>query len=160
MSKIFLIILVCCLMVVGLVGTLAPILPGIPLIYLAFLIYGLLTHWSDYGLHFMIIWGIVTLLLVVIDYYAGALGAKKYGASSAGVWGAFIGGILGVIFLGFLGIILGPVLGAFAGELLSGKSKASALQASWGTLIGFLAGSMLKVITGLVMIGSFIWQIW
>lgn len=160
MSKILLIILICCLMVIGLVGTLIPILPGLPLIYFAFLIYGLLTHWQDYGIPFMLIWGMITFLLVIIDYYAGALGAKKYGASSAGIWGAVIGGILGVIFLGFLGIILGPIFGAFTGELLSGKSKASALQASWGTFIGFLAGSMLNVITALVMIGSFIWQIW
>jgi uncharacterized protein YqgC (DUF456 family) len=70
-----------------------------------------------------------------------------------------IGGIFGVIFLGFLGIIAGPFIGAFCAELLSGKSGISALRASWGTLLGFLAGSLLKIIIGLIMIGSFIWQI-
>jgi uncharacterized protein YqgC (DUF456 family) len=51
-------------------------------------------------------------------------------------------------------------LGAFCGELLSGKPHSSALRSSWGTLVGFLAGSLLKVIVGFSMIGSFIWQIW
>ncbi len=160
MSEILWILLACSLMLVGLVGTLVPILPGIPIIYLAFVVYGLGTSWRDFGPSFMIIWGIVTLLLIFIDYYAGALGARKYGASSAGVWGAIVGGFLGVIFLGFLGIIFGPVLGAFTGELLAGKSKASAAQASWGTFIGFLAGSLLKLLIGIIMVGSFIWQIW
>ena len=160
MNKIILLIIVNSLMLAGLAGTFLPLVPGLPLIYLAFLVYGFFTGWIDYGFNFMLVWGIITLLLMFLDYYTGALGAKKYGASPAGIWGAIIGGFLGVIFLGFLGIIAGPFLGAFVGELLSGKTHTSALRSSWGTFVGYLAGSLFKVIIGLIMIGSFIWQVW
>ena len=160
MNIVILVIIVSSLMVAGLAGTFLPLLPGLPLIYLAFVVYGFFTSWVDYGINFMLVWGIITLLISFLDYYAGALGAKKYGASPAGIWGAIIGGILGIIFLGFLGIIAGPFLGAFIGEILAGKTQSSALRASWGTFIGYLTGTMVKVIIGLIMIGTFIWQVW
>lgn len=141
----------------GLVGTIIPMLPGIPMIYTGFIIYGLGSHWKDYGVNAMIFWGVITVFMVFLDYYAGALGAKKYGASMAGIWGSIIGGILGVIFLGFVGIIFGPLIGAVAGELLSGKSQKAAWKSGWGTLIGFLAGSLFKLIVGFTMVGTFFW---
>jgi uncharacterized protein YqgC (DUF456 family) len=87
MNKVILLVFVGSIMFFGLLGTLLPMIPGLPLIYLAFLVYGLLTGWVDYGLNFMMVWGMITLLLLFIANYAGALGAKKYGASTAGIWG-------------------------------------------------------------------------
>ncbi len=159
MLEIFLKTLSILTMAVGLAGTVIPMLPGIPLIYLGYIIYGIATSWQNYGQDAMIFWGVVTVLSVLLDYYAGALGAKKYGASKAGVWGAIIGGILGIIFLGFIGIIVGPILGALAAELLAGKAPKEALKSGWGSFIGFLAGSLFKVIIGFIMIGTFIWWI-
>lgn len=159
MLEIFLITLSILTMAVGLAGTVIPMLPGIPLIYLGYIIYGIATSWQNYGQNAMIFWGVITVLTVLLDYYAGALGAKKYGASKAGVWGAIIGGILGIIFLGFIGIIVGPILGALAAELLAGKTLKEALKSGWGSFIGFLAGSLFKVIIGFIMIGTFIWWI-
>ncbi len=147
------------IMLVGLIGTIVPMIPGIPLIYLGFLIYGLFNHWIDYGAGAMAFWGVLTILSVVLDYYAGAIGAKKYGASRAGIWGAIIGGVLGILFLGFIGILAGPFIGAVTGELLVGRSGNSALRSGWGTLIGFLAGSLFKIILALAMIGSFLWWV-
>jgi len=146
-------------MLIGLIGTIVPMIPGIPLIYLGFLIYGLGNHWVDYGAGAMLFWGVVTLLSVIVDYYAGAVGAQKFGASRAGVWGAVLGGIFGVLFLGFVGILVGPFIGAVAGELLSGRSGGEALRSGWGTLLGFFAGSLFKVIVALVMVGTFIWWV-
>jgi uncharacterized protein YqgC (DUF456 family) len=107
----------------------------------------------------MIFWGIVTLMMVWLDYYSGAIGARKYGASAGGIWGSILGGIVGVIFLGFVGILIGPFLGAILGELLSGKSHTAAVRSGWGTVVGLLAGSLFKLIIASVMIGTFLWQI-
>jgi uncharacterized protein YqgC (DUF456 family) len=159
MTHVLLIIATLIVMIVGLAGTILPMLPGIPLIYLGLIIYGVGTGWQVYSVNFMLFWGVVTILMVLLDYYAGAIGARKYGASSAGVWGSILGGILGIIFLGFIGIIVGPFWGAFVGELLSGKSRAHALRAGWGTFIGFVAGSLFKIVVGCIMIGNFIWKI-
>ncbi len=159
MSDVLLFIIVFSIMILGLAGTILPMLPGIPLIYLGFIIYGLLTGWTDFAAGYMVLWGIVTILMVLLDYYAGAIGARRYGASAAGVWGSILGGIVGIIFLGFLGIILGPFIGAIAGEILSGKSHQHAFRAGWGTFIGFVAGSLFKIMVGCIMIGSFIWKV-
>ncbi|UCF64303.1 MAG: DUF456 domain-containing protein [bacterium] len=159
MSQTLLTVITLLIMLVGLAGTIIPFVPGIPLIYGGFILYGLLDGWTRFSTSFMIFWGSVTGLMVLLDYYAGAIGARRYGASAAGVWGSIIGGILGVIFLGFIGILVGPFVGAVVGELLSGKTRQSALRSGWGTFIGFLAGSLFKLVVGCVMIGSFLWQL-
>jgi uncharacterized protein len=159
MSHFLFLVLSLLIMIVGLAGTLLPVVPGIPLIYFGYVIYGLASHWTDYGQNAMIFWGIVTILMVALDYYAGALGAKKYGASAAGIWGSIIGGILGVVFLSFIGLLIGPFLGAVAGELLAGKSRSEAWRSGWGAFVGFLAGSLVKIVVGISMIGTFLWWV-
>ena len=44
------------------------------------------------------------------------------------------------------GIIFGPFIGAIAGELLGGRDLPHAIKAGIGSLIGFLLGTLLKVI--------------
>ena len=56
------------------------------------------------------------------------------------------GTILGLFFMPW-GIIIGPFLGAVIGELIGGnKDLAHALRAGIGCLIGFLVGTLLKVV--------------
>lgn len=155
----FLLILSIIVILIGLIGTIAPMLPGIPLIYLAYIIWGLASGWKDYGSTTMIILGVVTFVSVLVDYYAGAAGAKKYGASTPGVVGAFLGAIFGVIFFNIPGLILGPFLGAVLGEMISGKTQREVLRAGWGAFLGFLAGSFFKIIVGLIMAIMFVYFI-
>ena len=93
------------LMLVGLLGTLAPWLPGVPLIYAIYLVYGVVTHWQSYGMGVMAVLGAVTAGVMLLDFYAGALGAKKFGASPAGTWGSVIGAVLGPIVFNVIGLI-------------------------------------------------------
>ncbi len=144
-------------MFAGLVGTVLPIVPGILLIYAGYLLYGFATGWQDYGLNAIIVWSIVTALVLLLDVYAGALGAKRYGASRAGAWGSVVGGLIGTMAAGFPGLILGPFIGAAAAELIRGRSCREALLSGWGTFLGFIAGSIVKIAVAAIMIGSFIW---
>ena len=89
--------------------------------------------------------GILTALLIILDYVAPALGAKKYGASKRGIWGSAIGMIIGIFFIPPWGMIVGAFIGALAGELASGKSSGKALRAGWGILIGSVLGIGLKL---------------
>lgn len=139
----------------GLLGTVIPMLPGVPLIYAGFLLQGITTHWRDFGAGTMIILGMVTLSVVLIDFYAGAIGAKRTGASQAGVWGGILGGVVGVVVLNLPGLIVGPLVGAVVGELAAGKSSREALRAGWGAFVGFVAGSLLKISVALIMTGMF-----
>jgi uncharacterized protein len=146
-------------MAVGLLGTFIPFLPGIPLIYAGYILYGLATGWKAYGAGTVVVWGVVTAGTVVLDFYAGSVGARRYGASKLGVWGSIVGGIVGTIVAGFPGLILGPFVGAVVGELIAGRSHLEALRSGWGTVIGFLAGSLFKIAVGVIMIGAFLWWV-
>ncbi|HVN78830.1 MAG TPA: DUF456 domain-containing protein [Terriglobia bacterium] len=147
------------IMVVGLVGTVMPVIPGILLIYAGYLLYGFATGWQAYGLAAIVWWSVVTALILLLDFYAGAIGAKRYGASRSGTWGSLIVGLIGTLAAGFPGLILGPFVGAALGELVRGRSYREALRSGWGTFMGFLFGSVVKIALGVVMIGTFIWWV-
>lgn len=150
------IIIVILVMLAGVAGTVLPVLPGTPVIFLAALLYGFYDHFLHVGTGSLIILFILMLFTLLVDYLAGVYGAKKYGATRYGTWGSFIGGIIGVIFFQLPGIILGPFIGAFLGELLADHDVERAFKVGIGTLVGMLGGSVIKVITAIIMVTYFI----
>ena len=141
---IFLIILGALCLVLGLIGCILPALPGVPLAYAGLWLLQA-TDKGAFSWQFMLIWGIVVVAVSVLDYIIPILGTKQYGGSKAGVWGSTIGLLLG-FFVGPWGIVLGPFCGAFVGELLTGKDTKTAFRAGWGTFIGLLTGTVLKLV--------------
>ena len=109
------------IMAVGLAGTVLPFIPGILLIYAGYLLYGFATGWQAYGLAAIVGWSVVTGLVLLLDFYGGTIGAKRYGASRSGAWGSLIGGLIGTLAAGFPGLILGPP-GIIPGCLIPGLS--------------------------------------
>ncbi len=144
------------LILAGLVGVIMPYLPGITLAWLGLFIYAIGTDWERLSVTTIVIFAVLTVLALLMDYIAPLLGAKKYKASKWGMIGASIGLFLGIIIFQIWGIIVGPLLGALIGELLSGKSAGEAFKISLGTLVGFLFGSLMKIVLILVMAGFFI----
>ena len=94
----------------------------------------------------------------VYQYYDTVIpvwGTKRFGGSKWGVWGSTIGLIAG-LFLGPWGVILGPFVGAVVFELLGGKPSREAIRAGWGSFIGLLSGTIIKLICcGLMAIQCF-----
>lgn len=143
------------MLVVSIAGSVLPALPGPPLAYLALL----LMHWTSkyqFSLQFLLIWAAITLAVVLIDQLIPVWGTKTFGGSKQGVWGSLAGLLLGMIFLGPVGIIAGTFLGAVAGELIAGKRSSQALRAGVGALLGFLAGTILKLVVSGMMCWYFI----
>ena len=120
----------------GMVGCILPILPGPLLSFCALILLSWIKNWQILSQTFLVVMGVVTVILMLLDYVAPALGAKKYGASKRGLWGSAIGMIIGIFFIPPWGMIVGAFIGALAGELASGKSGRKALRAGWGILIG------------------------
>jgi len=150
MMDYLLIILGACCILIGIAGSVLPVLPGPPLSYVGLL----LLHFTDkyqFSTKFMIIWAAVSVVVFLLDQFIPVWGTKKFGGSKQGVWGSVIGLLVGMIFLGPLGIIIGPFLGAVAGELIAGKRSSHALQSGIGALLGFLAGTILKLIVSGMM---------
>ena len=129
----------------GVVGGILPFIPGPPLSFLSLLILSWAYQWEPFSGCFLIIMGLLTVLLTVLEYLIPAGGAKKYGASKAGIWGSFLGMPLGLFFFPPWGILIGGIVGAFSGELIAGKEGNAALRASWGVFIGYIAGTALKL---------------
>ncbi len=157
--ELFFIISTLVIMVIGLIGVIAPFLPGLPLMYVAYLIYGFLTEWEKVNLTSIVIFGMVVLGSVLLDFTAGAIGAKKYGASKSGFWGAVLGSLFGSVVFGLPGLFLGPIVGAFIGELIDGKPHPLAAKATWGSFLGLVTGGFVKLILGVCLISVFLWQV-
>jgi uncharacterized protein YqgC (DUF456 family) len=129
----------------GMAGCILPIIPGPIFSFLALILLSWIKNWQAFSQTFLIIMGLLTAILMILDYVAPALGAKKYGASKAGLWGSVAGMVIGILFIPPWGIILGAFIGALSGELLSGKSGKKALRAGWGILVGNVLGIVLKL---------------
>jgi len=82
------------------------------------------------------------------------MGTKFFGGSKYGVWGSMVG-LLAGLFIPPIGIIVGPFIGAVAGEILAGN-KENALKAGFGSFIGFIAGTVVKMLVSLIMLYYFI----
>lgn len=156
MGTVALIVICSLLMVTGLLGVVLPILPGIPLAWLGLFIYAIGTGFERISIATVVIFAILTVFALLLDFLAPMLGAKRYRASKLGVFGAFLGFTVGIFALGFWGIILGPFIGALLGELIAGRRPTQALRSAFGTFLGFVAGTLFKVIIILVMAGFFI----
>ena len=131
-------------MAVGIIGCIIPGLPGVPVAYVGLWI-AQATEKVDFSWQMLLVWGIVTVAVSVLDYVVPAWGTKKFGGTRYGVWGSTIGVFAG-LFFGAAGVIIGPLAGAVLGELVGGKEIAEALKAGWGSFIGLLFGTILKLV--------------
>lgn len=157
----FLIILGAVCIFIGIIGSFLPVIPGPPLSWLGLL----LLHNTEevpFDSWFIGLTGAIALLATALDYYLPVAGTKKYGGSKKGMWGAIIGLLIAVFFpiLGPFGILIWPFVGAFLGELSHQKNQRIALKAAWGSFVGFLAGTLIKLGISLVYAGFFIYELW
>lgn len=132
-------IMIAVLLVLGLVGSVLPALPGPPLSFIALLLGCLFGPEGSVSVAAVVIFGILTVSVSVVDYVAPAWFAKKGGASRQAVRGTIIGTVCGFFFLPW-GLIAGPFIGALLGERFHapGVPWGKSLKiASW-SLVAFL----------------------
>ena len=143
------------LILTGLVGLVLPALPGPPLLFAGLLAAAWAEDFTYVGPRTLTVLGILALLAFLADFAAGALGARRYGASPRAAFGAAIGAIVG-IFFGIPGIVLGPLLGALFGELTARADLDAASRAGIGATVGLLLGTAAKLALGFAMIALFL----
>ena len=149
---ILLIILGVICLITAILGTVLPVLPGPPIAYVGMILFHL-TDRIQFTPTQLIFWAVLVVLVQVLDYVIPMLGSKYAGGTKWGSWGCVIGTVVGLFFSPW-GIVLGPFLGAVAGELLGDKDLKYALKSGLGSLLGFLFGTIVK----LMLCGYFIWQ--
>ncbi len=138
------------LLIVGIIGCILPVLPGQILAWGSLLILQL-TSPPPFTAKFIVIWALITAGVTLMDYYVPIWGTKKLGGSKKGMWGATIGLVIGIFFFPPFGLIVGPFVGAFVGELIAGKNSNIAFKSALGSFLGFVAGTMMKLVISFIM---------
>lgn len=129
--------------IVGLIGAVLP-LPGPPLSFVGILLLHY-TKYAEFSTTLLVSLGIVTAIVLVLDYYVPIWGTKKFGGSKWGSIGATIGLLIGMFLGSPFGIFIGAFVGAFVGELLAGSHQNAAFKAALGSFIGFVTGIVMKL---------------
>jgi len=142
------------LILTGLVGAVVPALPGIPLIFAGIWLIARIDQYRHLGPWWLAGIALVGAVGLTIDLVAGALGAKRVGASRRAVWGALLGTLVG-LFFGLPGLLLGPFLGAVLGELAAGSSILRSTHVGASAWIGLIFGTLTKLVASLIMVALF-----
>jgi hypothetical protein len=137
---------------IGFAGVVLPALPGSLLLVLGVFLLAWAGNFAVLGWPTVIAAAVIGIAIGAVDYAAGMLGAKAFGASRWAVIGSVAGLVVG-LFLGLPGILLGPAVGAVALEYLKDPDFAKAARAGTGVLVGFVVGSILKVALAVVLLG-------
>ena len=142
--------------IVGILGAVLPILPGTLLSFVG-MVCAYLTPASEIGRGQLLMWGVISAIIIILDYILPGYFSKVFGGSKAGITGATIGVFAGMIFMGPIGIIAGPFIGAVIGEMLRQKQTLDkALVVGFGSLLSFFVGTGIKLIAG----GFMMYYIW
>ncbi|QDH71798.1 DUF456 domain-containing protein [Marilutibacter alkalisoli] len=143
------------LILVGIAGVILPALPGIPLVFIGMLLAAWAGDFQHVGWFPLLLLGLLTLLSLLVDFAATALGAKRVGASRLAIIGAVIGTFAGLLY-GLVGIFIGPFIGALAGELIHSRKAGHAARVGLGTWIGIIVGAVFKLGLAFAMVGLFV----
>lgn len=138
----------------GVAGTILPALPGVPLVFAGMFLAAWAGGFETVGPGMLVVLGLLTLLSIVVDFLAAALGAKRVGASRLALIGAVLG-TFGGLFFGPLGLLAGPFVGALVGELIHVRELRQATRVGFGTWLGIVVGTVLKLGLTFGMLGLF-----
>ena len=148
--EIVLLILSIIVALLAILGTIIPLIPGTPLSFAALL----LAQWSNYcaiSTPTLIFFGIVTILIMLGDYFAPIWFTKKSGSSDSAIRFSLAGMIVGIFFPPF-GLIIGPFAGAFIGEYLATRQVLSALKAAYYSFLSFFLTTGFKLLFGIIVL--------
>lgn len=140
---------------IGMAGTVLPMLPGVPMVFLGLWLGAWIDGYSRVsGLTLMVL-GVLSVAAMALDFVAGALGAKKVGASKRAITGAMLGSVVGMFF-GLPGLLIGPFIGAVLGELSAQRTLQQATVVGVAAWLGLLLGTIAKLALSLAMVGIFV----
>ncbi|MDA3924398.1 MAG: DUF456 domain-containing protein [Kiritimatiellae bacterium] len=142
-TPILIIIAAIVISLVGVIGCVLPVLPGPVISFGAVLLVKFATD-IPVSNQFLLVTGIITALVTIIDTVLPIYMPKKFGSSTVGILGATLGLIIGLFFPP-VGFIIGPFLGALLFEYIKKRNPADAFVAGIGSFFGFMMGTVIKI---------------
>ncbi len=148
-------ILAVLLVAAGIAGLLLPALPGAPLLFAGLVCAAWAEDFAYVGPGWLAFLGVLAALTYPVDLAAGAVGARRFGASGRAVIGAALGALVG-LFFGLPGILLGPFVGAVLAEILwERRNLRQAGRSGLGATVGLALGVATKLALAFAMLGTF-----
>jgi uncharacterized protein YqgC (DUF456 family) len=139
-------------LLLGLAGIVLPGLPGSLLLVVGVFLIGWAGGFAVVGWGTIAVAATLGIGIAAVDWLAGIMGAKAFGASKWAMVGGAVGLVVG-LFFGFPGVLLGPAVGAFAFELVKDPDLQQAARSGVGALLGFVVGSVVKVVFAFFLLG-------
>ena len=141
--------------ILGIVGPLGGILPGLPGRRLPWVGRLLVFRPGSSGMStgLLIAWLVVTIVVSILDYVVPSWVTRKTGGSKTAARGTLVGLFIGLIFFPPWGMIAGSFLGALLSEIVfEGRDVSGSLKPAFGSFLGFLLGTGLKLTASGVML--------
>ncbi len=133
-------------LLVGVAGVVLPVLPGVPLVLVGAALAAWIRGFDVVGVMPLVWIAVLAILAQVVDFVAGAVGARMGGAGRAGFWGGVLGSLIGLIWFPPIGFLLGALVGAVAAEMVAGRSLPDAWRAGIGAFAGTIGGVAAKAL--------------
>ncbi len=158
MSQVTLQLIVLAVMLFGLMGLAIPVLPGLVIIWVAALVYGIVTGFS---LGSGIIMAVLTVLMAVgsiIDNFIMGASARMTGASWWAIGAALVAGIIGSLLIPPFGGLVLALLALFAVEYGRLKDWRQAVESTRSMAFGCGWSVVVRVVIAIIMIA--LWGAW
>lgn len=140
------------LFVLSFVGIVYPIIPSVLAIWGGFAVYHFLINPNELSVWFWISMAILSIVLIAADLIANSYFVKKYEGSKTAERIAAVATIVGSFIFPPFGIILVPFVAVIVTEFIIHKDTKKALKVALATIIGFLGGSIAKIVIQFIMI--------
>ena len=144
------------LLILGVLGSILPVIPGPPLSFVGLL---LLHYFTPFEMQedFLLLFGFSAALITFLDYWLQVYSVKLFGGGRTSTIGVIIGIVLGLFIFPPIGVLVGPFLGAYIGAIIeSDFDLLKSFKIAFGSLIGFLGGTILKFVYSIVVIWQYL----
>ena len=157
--EVLFLILALTLVVGGIIFSVLPPFPGPILCYLGILAAHFSGESGSFSTFWLIAFAVLTIAVTLFDVLMPAIATKKFGGTKAGIYGGLIGTLVGILIPIPFGIIWGPLLGAIIGDLVGGNQIRAAIKSGFGSFLGFIVATFLKVAVSIGMGIAVVWRI-
>lgn len=103
-------------MLAGVAGIFVSGLPGTIFVFVGIAYYSWTTNFTIISIRLLILFGILTVISMALDYLSAIISVKRLGITQKGMWGMILGGILGFLILNVVGMVAGQFLGVVVGD--------------------------------------------
>ena len=145
-------------MLVGLVGLIIPVFPGLVVIWLAALVFGLVTGFETLGTVLFVLITLLMLVGAVIDNILMAALARQGGASWVSIILGMVAGLAGTILFPPIGGLLAAPAVILLLEYRRRRDWGKSWQATRGLVLGWGLSFLIRFGIGLLMIA--LWLVW